>query len=110
MVSEALGTEILENEEGTLGNCCMSNVKLPLPFADIASMAKTEDVGMAVLNWIYSTLVKEFNTFMAIVSYADAWWVRFSAQVYLEEEDFEWAAKVLQEVCGRVMKGEFLEM
>lgn len=64
---------------------------------------------MVVLNWICSTLVKEFNTFMAIVWYGDAWWVRFSAQVYLEEEDFEWAAQVLKGVCERVMKGEFLE-
>lgn len=87
----------------------MSNVKLPLPLAEISSMAKTDDIGMLVVNWIYSVLVKEFDTFMPITWYADAWWVRFSAQVYLEERDFEWAAKILKEVCGRVMKGEFLE-
>ncbi|RDI82819.1 hypothetical protein Vi05172_g7172 [Venturia inaequalis] len=108
IVSEALGTEILENEEGTLGNCCMSNVKLPLSLAEITSMAKTQDVGMMVLNWIYGVLVKEFDTFIAVVWLGDCWWVRFSAQVYLEEEDFEWAAEVLKEVCRRVMKGEFL--
>lgn len=72
-------------------------------------MAKTEEVGMMVKNWICGVLVKEFSTFMAIVWFGDAWWVRFSAQVYLEEGDFEWAASVLKEVCGRVMKGEFLE-
>ncbi|QDS70696.1 hypothetical protein FKW77_001586 [Venturia effusa] len=108
IVSEALGTEVLENKEGTLGNCCMSNVRLPLPLAEIASMAKTEDVGMLIKNWIYSVLLKEFSTFMFIIWDGNAWWVRFSAQVYLEEADFEWAAKVLKEVCGRVMDGEFL--
>lgn len=110
LVSEALGgTAILENEEGTLGRCCMSNVKLPLQLEEIISMAKKENVGMMVLNWIYNVLVSEHNTFMAIVWYDNAWWVRLSAQVYLDEKDFEWAAKVLKEVCERVMKGEFLE-
>jgi selenocysteine lyase/cysteine desulfurase len=109
-VSEALGgTEILENEEGTLGKCCMSNVKLPLQLAEVVDIAKSEDVGMRILNWITSLLVREYSTFMAIMWYDNAWWVRLSAQVYLEMEDFEWAAKVLAEICGRVMKGEFLE-
>lgn len=108
-ISEALGgTEILENEEGTLGNCCMSNVKLPLQLAEIVGIAKGEDVGMRIMNWITSLLVREYNTFMAIMWYDNAWWVRLSAQVYLEMEDFEWAAKVLTEICGRVMKGDFL--
>lgn len=72
-------------------------------------MAKTEDVGMLILNWMYGVLIGEFDTFMAIVWDGEVWWVRISAQVYLEEGDFEWAANVLKEVCGRVMKGEFLE-
>jgi hypothetical protein len=110
LVSEALGgTEILDNKEGTMGKCCMSNVKLPLQLAEIVSMAKSEDVGMMLLNWITSLMVREYNTFMAIMWYDNAWWVRLSAQVYLETEDFEWAAKVLKEICGRVTKGEFLE-
>jgi selenocysteine lyase/cysteine desulfurase len=110
VVSEALGgTAILENEEGTLGKCCMSNVKLPFELTEIVSMANSEDVGMKLLNWITSLLVTEYNTFIPILWYDNGWWVRLSAQVYLEIEDFEWAGNVLKEVCERVMKGEFLE-
>lgn len=33
--------------------------------------------------------------------------MRLSAQIYLELENFEWAAVVLQELCERVVKGEW---
>jgi len=119
-VAEILGTEVLENREGSLGECCMSNVKLPVTFEEVVSLAsKTKGVergklekdaiGSKVLNWITSLLVEEYGTFMAIMWYGGAWWVRFSGQVYLEEEgDFEWAGHTLNEVCGRVGRGEFM--
>jgi hercynylcysteine S-oxide lyase len=108
-VAALLGTEVLENKDGTLGNCCMSNVKLPLKLTEVQSVAKNDTVGFEVLNWITSLLVRDYGTFIAVMFYADAWWVRLSGQVYLEEKDFEWAAGVLGEICGRVLRGEFLE-
>ena len=108
-VAKILGTEVLENEEGTLGNCCFTNVRLPLKLEEVISVAGKNDIGVPVVIWVSAILVKEYGTFMALIFYDNAWWVRLSAQIYLELGDFEWAAEKLKEVCGRVMKGEFLQ-
>lgn len=107
LVAGKLGTEVMENEEGELGNCNFSNVRLPLEYAGVAGGVQAEAIKVA--NWIAQTLVRDYDTFIAIIFYADAWWVRLSAQVYLTMEDWEWAAKVLVEISERVSKGEWKE-
>jgi hypothetical protein len=109
LVAQILGTQVLENEEGTLGNCCLRTVKLPLHLPDVQKVAGKEDVGTPVVVWLTATMTKEYHTFMALVFYDNAWWVRFSSQVYLDLSDFEWGANSLNELCERVMEGEFLE-
>ncbi|EON63693.1 hypothetical protein W97_02921 [Coniosporium apollinis CBS 100218] len=116
-VAELLGTRILENEEGTLGNCNFTNVLLPLKLQDVENLAKeagkgeleTGEVGMLVREFVINSGLKEHNTFMALIFYGQQWWVRLSAQIYLEMADFEWASGVLKDLCERVMKGEFLQ-
>ncbi|KAF2187883.1 PLP-dependent transferase [Zopfia rhizophila CBS 207.26] len=110
--AEILGTEVLENSTGTLTNCCLSNVKLPLSLDEIQSIAlkagiDQDSVGTVVRDWMSRAVIDGFGTFMAFMFYGDAWWVRLSAQVYLEIEDFEWAAQTLKQLCGRVADGEF---
>jgi len=133
-VAEVLGTRVLENEEGTLGNCCFSNVALPLDNAalldlmrkraggkeggeaDADAETKTTEaeakakakLGTTILNWLTLQLVHRHDTFMAIIFYADEWWVRLSAQVYLDMDDFEWGANVLQALCEEVRAGKWL--
>jgi selenocysteine lyase/cysteine desulfurase len=111
--AEMLGTEVMENSTGTLTDCCLSNVRLPLKFEEVANIAakagiEEDEVGVLVRNWISKTLVEEYDTFMAVMFYGGGWWVRWSAQVYLELDDFEWGAEKLKELCGKVMKGEFM--
>ena len=55
--------------------------------------------GDLVRDRIVKLLVERHCTFMAVVFYREAWWVRLSAQIYLELEDFNWSAGVLREVC-----------
>ena len=105
VVSSAFGTEVMENAEGTLGECNFSNVRLPLSYADVAGRDYSKAVKVG--QWIAKVLVEEYNTFIAIIFHAEAWWVRLSSQVYLTVEDFEWGAKVLSEVCKRVRAGEW---
>ena len=104
IVSDVLGTEILENEEGTLGNCCFSNVRLPLSEPELAGgdLQTQTKIGQ----WIVKTLVEQYDTFIAVIFFGDSWWVRLSAQVYLTEDDFVWAGNTLKQVCGRVQNGE----
>jgi selenocysteine lyase/cysteine desulfurase len=113
LVAKELGTEVLENETGTLGGeCCLSNVKLPLDVGkaqDYAAKAGIEraDVGGAVRDWMSKVLIDDYGTFIQSLFYADVWWARLSGQVYLEMADMEFAAETLKKVCARIEAGEW---
>lgn len=98
--AEILGTEVLENKTGTLGNCAMTNIWLPIYSADV-------DAG--ALQWAQKVMVEEYKTFIALGQHSGRWFTRLSAQVYLDIEDFEWAAETLKAVLERVKKGEYKE-
>ncbi|KAK2759770.1 hypothetical protein FQN54_002504 [Arachnomyces sp. PD_36] len=104
-VAEILGTEVLDNKERTLTDCCMVNIRLPISIGE-DKVVKPGDIWQA-WQWMLHTLIDEYKTYMQIYPFQDKLWVRISAQVYLEIEDFEWAGKTLKEVCGRVENGEF---
>lgn len=114
-MAEALGTEIMDNEEGTIADCCMVNVRLPLRVSH-SRETRTEQgeyvvkpgYGIEATAWMLDTLMDEFKTFVAIYYFQDSWWARMSGQIYLEMADFEWAGRVLIELCERVGKGEYL--
>jgi selenocysteine lyase/cysteine desulfurase len=116
LVAKELGTEVLENETGTLGGeCCLSNVKLPLDVCkaqDYAAKAGIEgaDVGGAVRDWMSKVLIDDYGTFIQSLFYADVWWARLSGQVYLEMADMEFAAETLKKVCARIEAGEWTGM
>jgi selenocysteine lyase/cysteine desulfurase len=92
IVAEILGTEVSENDEGTLGNCAMTNVRLPLAPTHATAL---EDAG----SWIMENMITKHNTSVNVFSYAGAWWVRLSAPVYVTCEDFRTAGLQLREIC-----------
>lgn len=67
-------------------------------------------LGITIRDWLTLKMVQESNTFMALIFYQREWWVRLSAQVYLEMSDFEWGARVLKALCERVRGGEWMVM
>lgn len=103
-----LGTEVLENSTGTLGRCCMTNVALPIRFADggDGSGGISTAEGPAAMQWILQRLMDDHNTFIPLFQGDGKLWARLSAQVFLEMEDFEWAGRALLEICQRVAGGE----
>ncbi|KAI0839809.1 aminotransferase family protein-like protein [Hypoxylon sp. FL0890] len=110
LMAAIMGTEVLENKTGTLRNCCFTNVRLPLEVTQVPQ--DEEHTGKvpaaeakAVADWITITSVEEFDTFIATRYYASAFWTRLSSQIYLDRRDFEWAANVLLDLCGRVKRG-----
>jgi selenocysteine lyase/cysteine desulfurase len=112
LLAKELGTQVLENETGTLGRCCLSNVRLPLSVATAQGFAakagvEQDDVGGTVRDWMSKTLIDDYGTFIQSMFYDGAWWVRLSGQVYLEMTDFEWAAETLKKICARVEAGEW---
>jgi hercynylcysteine S-oxide lyase len=111
-VAKYLGTKILDNDEKTLTDCCIANVLLPLEVSE-SPIPGTNTVKpthrLKVTLWLQELLIEEYNTFLAIYFFQGQWWVRLSAQVYLDISDFEWAAEKLKEICERAGKEEFLK-
>lgn len=114
--AEVLGTEVMENEAGTLTQCAMVNVGLPLRLvgdeADDGG-ASTDRLSKAevpqALAWMQETLTRDYNTFVPIYGHGKSLWARLSAQTYLDEEDFAWAGQTLRELCERVKRGEHVK-
>jgi selenocysteine lyase/cysteine desulfurase len=100
-VAEILGTEVLENAEGDLTDNVMVVVRLPIS-VDESDEVKAAEEKTRISTFLDETLITEFQTFMAITWWQGAFRVRLSAQVYLDDEDFEWAGQVLKDVCQRV--------
>lgn len=129
-VAELLGTTttadgkpgVLDNERGTMTDCAMANVALPIRMV----REETEEVGQGdedaaqgedvviprsqaydATQWMLETLMAEHHTFVALFVYADRWWARLSAQVYLDMDDYEWAGTTLKQLCDRVGRREY---
>jgi hypothetical protein len=118
----------MDNKIHTLTKCCFVNVRLSLiisrhsssdehgsnaiegqaPFGPVSEKQGevTVEEALVIVKWIMERAQKEFNTHIPAKIHAGAIWVRLSGQVYLAEEDFGWAARVLKELCERVLKGE----
>lgn len=105
LTAEKLGTEVMDNEEKSLTKCSLSNVRLPISIHEVAGGDFA--VAIKVAQWMAKTIVREYDTFLAIVIHNNAWWVRLSGQVYLTLEDFELGATKLLQVCERVKQGEW---
>lgn len=119
IVAESLGTEVLENTAGTLIRSAMVNVALPLVIKGVAEewtttllkggnieantvVLEDETEAAKVMEWFLRTLIEKHDTYVAIFAYRKKLWVRLSAQVFLDIEDFQATAQILKEVCDMV--------
>ncbi|CAO3625096.1 unnamed protein product [Cunninghamella echinulata] len=91
VAADILGTNVLENDEETL-TACMSNVRLPLyPHPKYSE----NDIIQAFID----KLIYEHNCMAPVYFHNNNWYVRFSAQVYNDLDDFKYVAKALLKVC-----------
>ncbi|KAK1981378.1 pyridoxal phosphate-dependent transferase [Colletotrichum cereale] len=116
-VAAALGTFVLDNKSETLTKCAMVNVALPIVMG--AADAETTSVGPdgtvtvpekeagVVVSWMMKALVDEYLTFVALFWHQGRWYMRISAQVFLDETDFEWLGDTMKELCQRVGKQDY---
>ncbi|THY01206.1 PLP-dependent transferase [Aureobasidium pullulans] len=108
LVADILGTEVMDNAQGTLGDCAMVNVRLPI---DLENVTKEKpNHGDDIASWVNKTMNLQFNIAVNAFVYADELWVRLSAQVYLEMKHFEAAGNALNRVCRRVRLGRVARM
>ena len=105
-VAEMLGTEVMNNKEGTLTECSMFNVRLPVNRSNQGRF-KSEHAANATA-FISTVLATEYETFIATYFHGENLWARFSCQIYLELRDIEWGAEVLKEISERIDRGEHI--
>lgn len=103
-MANILGTRTLENQSRTLTQCCFTNVKLPLSLVELCA-APSE--GVRIAKWIQEKLPEEYETYIPTKFFQNEFWSRLSGQIYLTIDDFDWAAKTLQELCRRAKAGEW---
>lgn len=101
LLAKRLGTEVLARENGT---CCLYNVRLPI----VAEKDTDKEQGERVRLWLMDGFQARYDAALPVVFYNGCWWARVSGQVYLELSDFEFAARMVAEMCERVGRGEHL--
>lgn len=120
IVASALGTEVMQErnlkpgEVSKLRRCAMTTVRLPLVLAreDGSSMYPSpykpfkKDELPSIISWMETRMTEKYGTFVPVFLHGSALWTRLSAQIYLENSDFEWLAGVLKELCETVGKRE----
>ncbi|RDW69391.1 hypothetical protein BP6252_08411 [Coleophoma cylindrospora] len=106
-VAKILNTNIIDNKTYSLSNCALSTLVLPIKVGD--GGVNREDVRKATV-WMVDTAMSDYKTFIPFLwnSAEQKWWIRLSAQIYLDIDDFEYTGKILKELCERVEKGEYL--
>ncbi|KAF7943186.1 hypothetical protein EAE96_011123 [Botrytis aclada] len=117
-MAEILHTSILENETSSINQCCFVNVRLPfkivqptehagnMPGYDFITIRAVD--ASKIAKWIEEVSVKEYDMMFMTKHYSGALWVRISGQVYLEVQDFQWAAYRLRELSLRVERGDWM--
>ncbi|TWU72172.1 hypothetical protein ED733_000439 [Metarhizium rileyi] len=114
-VADALGTTYLDNAKGTMTDCAMGNVALPVWVGEKDEGAGETDVVVPredkdrLFQWMTETLVRDYKTFMNRFMIGNRYWIRISAQIYLDLADYEFAATVLKKLCERIGNKEYLE-
>ncbi|KAH8817226.1 pyridoxal phosphate-dependent transferase [Xylogone sp. PMI_703] len=111
IISEILGTKPL-----TVGNRSrvnFANVWLPLSVTsddepNTSGSIPRGDISAAT-DFMNRELVEEYNCYVAIMFYEGAWFTRFSAEIYLDLDDFIYGAEVLKKLCERVRNLEYKE-
>jgi len=92
LVARMLGTEVMENAERTLGDCAMTNVRLPV------------NTGGRLIRDLEHRINRTLdlkNIAVNAYAYEGRFWVRLSAQVYLEMKHFETAGLAFQKMFAR---------
>ncbi|KAL7815634.1 PLP-dependent transferase [Trichoderma gracile] len=112
---EKLAVEILQTRTLPMAESkrvAFANVQLPLEISSLNSAENGGPVPLAdvpkVIDFILRSLARDYNTFVNIAFISGALWARFSAQIYLELQDFEYGAKALKELCKKVAKREYV--
>ncbi|GAA5902107.1 uncharacterized protein JCM6883_001300 [Sporobolomyces salmoneus] len=109
-VAEILGTRTMKNENPEEGELVanMVNVLVPLPSHTPFGSGPPLEGDKLKAFW-YKTLAHKYKTVVPIFPHGGLPWVRLSAQVYLDLDDFEFVGQAVKSVCEAIERGEHLQ-
>lgn len=108
-IAEILGTKSLSVPKAS--RVSFANVWLPIQLVAPGELHSggsipREDIP-AVTDFLSRKLVEEYNCYVAVLFYKTAWVARFSAEIYLDMDDFIYGAEALKKLCQRVQNLEY---
>ncbi|KAL1637485.1 hypothetical protein SLS56_000623 [Neofusicoccum ribis] len=117
-VASILFTSSMEGD--FVQDCAMFNVMLPLMIKEgSGSEDETQrnqgtatvppEQASAVTEYITRRMLEQYGLFVAVFAYRNNWWARFSTQIYLDEGDFEYGARVLKALCEEIREGKHVQ-
>ncbi|CDK26338.1 unnamed protein product [Kuraishia capsulata CBS 1993] len=107
-IAELWGTKVLENKEGSL-TTSMVNVEAPIPSdlkEDFLRLCKTPKFVEKMRAYVDRIQVEEFHTYLPCCYHNGALWCRFSAQVYVDVDDFVYAANSFRKAFNRYLESD----
>jgi selenocysteine lyase/cysteine desulfurase len=102
---ETLGTETFDIPE--THRIFFAHVRLPLRVGDGSQCDVPLSDVPAITQFMNKEFVERYHTFVYVLFYRGAWWVRLSLAVYVDLEDCKYAAFVLKDLSERVKKGAY---
>ncbi|PVU87878.1 hypothetical protein BB559_005835 [Furculomyces boomerangus] len=96
LLESKYGMTPLTRDETQIG--CLINCKVPLEAGNLVHDKVGEAIG--------DILLKNYSAFGAFYEHNGAWWVRLSAQIYLELDDFDKFGKVMTEAIKKEIQNE----
>ncbi|KAH9475962.1 Hercynylcysteine sulfoxide lyase [Psilocybe cubensis] len=95
LVSEKLGTSVMDQTEGNELTANITNIELPLP----PNITPSKEIF-----FLYQDeMLDNHRVFAPAFYYMGKWWVRASAQIYNDLSDFEQLAHALAETCEKLI-------
>jgi len=107
--AEILGTEVLKSQAGSEYTANMVNVRLPLDVPSEKSETHIEELAAQRELLFDGLFERDCFPYPFVMSRRGKreWWCRFSAQIYIDLEDFETGAKILKEICDSLQEKDF---
>lgn len=98
-IAEVLGTEVMKGKDDH--ELCLNMVNVRLPLSSSSAFPYTAAVERTLRKYIWSK-----GTYVAHYPHAGKVWIRASAQIWNELEDFEYVGNVLKGLCEGIESGE----
>jgi len=107
--AKILGTEVLKCAAGSEYTANMVNVRLPLDVPSEKSRRHVEELAAQRAMLFDRLFERDCFPYPFVMARRGKmeWWCRFSAQIYVDLEDFETGAKILKEICEELQGKNF---